>query len=116
MGLFGFIGDVASAGIKTVLTPVAVAKDANSDIQPTVASEANIAAEKNISEDKNNFAISVKFFIYYILNKLGNTKLVYSGIFTLGSKIDLNFLVISSKEKFVSFSSFSDLDFSNIES
>lgn len=40
---------------------VAVAKDANSDIQPTVASEANIAAEKNISEDKNNFAISVKF-------------------------------------------------------
>ena len=28
MGLFGFIGDVASAGIKTVLTPVAVVKDA----------------------------------------------------------------------------------------
>jgi hypothetical protein len=28
MGLFGFIGGVASAGIKTVLTPVAVAKDA----------------------------------------------------------------------------------------
>lgn len=27
MGLFGFIGDVASAGIKTVLTPVAVIKD-----------------------------------------------------------------------------------------
>lgn len=28
MGLFGFIGDVASAGIKTVLTPVAIVKDA----------------------------------------------------------------------------------------
>ena len=28
MGLFGFIGDVASASIKTVLTPVAILKDA----------------------------------------------------------------------------------------
>ena len=27
MGLFGFIGDVASATIKTALTPIAVVKD-----------------------------------------------------------------------------------------
>jgi hypothetical protein len=28
MGVFGFLGDVASAAVKTALTPLAVAKDA----------------------------------------------------------------------------------------